>query len=588
MSRLTFLLVHGFSGRDQDLFPLADRLREVFGLNSVQVLQLPDHENGTTIVGFDQERLLTKISSSLERLRHSTDTLVVLGHSTGGNLVLAALEQAEVVPDLLVLAATPFRVDLEYLNRWQQHQQVRDDLSLTALSGLVRLINTVADQGSVPACPVLLLQGGEDRLVVPQEAQLWQEYLAGEVRLINLPASGHQLFSETGCGVTVEMLVKEVSAALNSAEANLQEFAQRLIDMEPEAAQYVTRNRKQLRHLAMSPSGRRLHGKAVELPEIVPWEPIFANIEITTFCNLRCRHCARSILRPTEEMMSSDLFEKLLDRLPSAYRVTLVGLGEPLLHPQLSKLISIAKASGRRVGMVTNAQLLTTQRSAEILDAGLDSIAFSLDTVDPGLLSELRTGSELAEIETNIRTFCDQAEKLSRPISRAVFSAVSAASFAGLEALIDRVGGLGVHVVMLSDLNFRYNQNDSLSTNINDEDEKLVRLAITKSFTQGLPVLGVRALEDFGLAHVYRDALLVPAQQLYRRSTQHRHCFSPWQTISVNVAGEVCACDCQPELKFGSLQQQSLASLWNGSDMRRQRRLMHTQPSPECLICPRF
>jgi len=589
MNHLAVLLVHGFSGSERDLLPLANRMREAFGKDSVQSMQLPGHSREDALACFDLECLLEEIVNQLERLRRDAETLVVIGHSTGGNLLLAALEKSSIVPDLLVLAATPFRVDLSYLERWQQHPQSRTDLSLTTLSGLIKLINDVAARDSVPPCPALILHGGEDGLVLPQEAQLWQKALPGDVRLLDFPESGHQLFSGDGWEITVEELIREISAMLTHSEEYLQDFVQCLTEAEPEAHQFVTGNRAQLRHLAMSPGGRRLQGEVTLLPERVPWGPVFVNIEITTFCNLHCRYCARTGLRPSEKMMSIEMFEDLLDRLPSAYRVTLVGLGEPLIHPQLSELIALAKARGCRVGMVTNAQLISSQRSAELLAAGLDSIAFSLDTVDTHLLSELRAGSDLAIIEANIRDFCDLADKLTRPVSKAVFSAVSAASLAGLEVLIDRVAGLGVQVLMLSDLNFIDNQKDSLHSCVDATHELQIRRVISHGFSQGLPVLGVHALEDFGLARDYKNALLLPVQQLYRRSGQHRHCFSPWQTLSVNVDGEICLCDCQPQRKLGSLLQQSLASLWNGSEMREQRRrMLSEQPSEECLTCPRF
>ena len=589
MTQVAILLVHGFSGSDRDLFPLAERLRDVWGRESVHLPLLPGHHPGESVDGFDLERLLTPISLLLEKLRRSADTLIVLGHSTGGNLILAALEQAGVIPDLLVLAATPFRIDLDYLERWQNHQQKREALSLTTLSGLIKMINKGADNLLVPPCPSLLLYGGADGLIPSREAQLWQQNLAGEAQLIELPESGHQLFCDPGWGSVAEILIEKFTKRLTGDKWELDQFSQRLIAVEPEAAQYVAARREQLRHLMRSPSGARLQEEKVDLPEIVPWAPVFANIEITTFCNFGCRHCARTVLCSTEKMMSKELFEQLLDRLPSAYRVTLVGLGEPLMHPQLNELITLAKNRGHRVGMVTNAQFLNSQYSAEILDAGLDSIVFSLDTVDPELLSQLRAGSDLSVIEENIRDFCVQAEGQSRPVSKAVFSAVSAASFAGLEKLINQVSSFGVHVLMLSDLNFIYNQEESLSSYIDGGQEKQLRRVISQGFSQGLPVLGVRALEDFGLAKNYQDALLLPVQQLYQRSERHRYCFSPWQTLSLNVDGEVCLCDCQSEQKLGNLQMQSLASLWNCSKMRKHRRqMLSMQPPPECLICPRF
>ena len=58
MNRLAVLLVHGFSGSDQDLLPLADRMRDVFGRDSVELLQLPGHAGEGGLAGFDLDCLL--------------------------------------------------------------------------------------------------------------------------------------------------------------------------------------------------------------------------------------------------------------------------------------------------------------------------------------------------------------------------------------------------------------------------------------------------------------------------------------------------------------------------------------------------
>jgi MoaA/NifB/PqqE/SkfB family radical SAM enzyme/esterase/lipase len=589
MNRLAVFLVHGFSGCYSDFFPVADDLIEIFGRDSIHFMRLPNHDREKAVVAFDQEHLLTAISTRLEKLYGSVDTLVVVGHSTGGNLLLAALEQTSIVPDLLVLAATPFRIDLTYLERWTYHQKDQPKLSLTTISGLIKLINACSDRCEIPECPVLIIQGKQDNLVIPQEAQNWCKFFEGKADNIDLPNSDHQLFSGVDHKDISTALHQKIIEISESKERGNQRFFEKLSKVEPEVKQFFSKDKSQIRSLSMSPSGRRLQEKVVKLPEVVPWGPVFANIEITTFCNFGCRYCARTVLTSNNEMMSQKLYEELLDRLPSAYRVTLVGLGEPLLHPQLEEFITLAKVRGRRVGLVTNAQLLDKSRAAKILAAGLDSIIFSLDSVDPKRLFELRHGANLSEIEANIRSFCALSEESSSPISKAVFSAMSVDSLDGLEELINRVATLGPQVLMLSDLNFFYNQVDSLNSNINDERELKIRQAVTRGFSLGLPILGVRNLEDFGLAQRYRDALLLPVQQLYCRSKYHRYCFSPWQTISVNVSGDVCLCDCCSENRIGNLQQQKMEVLWNGHKMREHRRRMLSEhPPKECLICPRF
>ena len=589
MNQLAVLLIHGFSGCDSDFLPVASDLIKSLGRDSVHFIQLPDHDRENIVDIFDEENLLTTISTRLEQIFLSVDTLVVVGHSTGGNLLLAALERTSVVPDLVVLAATPFKIDLRYLERWQYHQKGRSKLSLTTISGLVKLINTVSGKRRIPTCPILILQGEKDNLVIQQEAQKWCEYFGGKADRINFPNSSHQLFNDAAYNDVATVLLQKIMEIGDNEEKKQQIFSESLSEVEPEAKQFLLECNQQVKNLSMSPSGRRLQKKPTKLPEIVPWNPVFANIEITTFCNFSCRYCARTILRSNDEIMSRKLYEELLDLLPSAYRITLVGLGEPLLHPQLEEFIALAKIRGRRVGLVTNAQLLDEKRSEEILAAGLDSIIFSLDSVDPKQLSELRFGANLTEIEANIRSFCALSEKLSSPISKAVFAAISITSLDGLEDLIDRVVTLGPHVLMLSDLNFSDNQIYSLGYNINEEREQKIRRAVARGFSQGLPILGVRNLEDFGLAQRYRDALLLPVQQLYRRSKCHQYCFSPWQTVSVNVFGEMCLCDCCSEYKLGNLHQQGLDALWNGHEMREhRRRMLSDRPPEECLVCPRF
>ena len=105
---------------------------------------------------------------------------------------------------------------------------------------------------------------------------------------------------------------------------------------------------------------------------------------------LRCPHCARSFLARKEEDMTEDVFETVLDRLPHAYRVTLVGLGEPLMHPKIVDFVAKASSQGRRVGLVTNAMRLDNNLSQDLIDAGLASIAFSLDSAEPKVVSEVR------------------------------------------------------------------------------------------------------------------------------------------------------------------------------------------------------
>ena len=90
--------------------------------------------------------------------------------------------------------------------------------------------------------------------------------------------------------------------------------------------------------------------------------PTELQVEVTAACNLRCRMCLVRYRPPFNRVtgsMTAERFARLLDELPTVRRVTLQGLGEPLLAPDLFDMIRIARSRGVDVGFNTNATLLT-------------------------------------------------------------------------------------------------------------------------------------------------------------------------------------------------------------------------------------
>jgi MoaA/NifB/PqqE/SkfB family radical SAM enzyme len=107
--------------------------------------------------------------------------------------------------------------------------------------------------------------------------------------------------------------------------------------------------------------------------------PPILQLEPTTACNLDCPFCLRSSLNRSEGNISFDNFRQIIDKSRSRY-LTLHGWGEPLLHPDLPAMIRYAAGKKISVNFTTNATLLPG-RTDEILDAGLDAIAFSFPEV---------------------------------------------------------------------------------------------------------------------------------------------------------------------------------------------------------------
>src|SRR3954467_11252267 len=82
--------------------------------------------------------------------------------------------------------------------------------------------------------------------------------------------------------------------------------------------------------------------------------------------------------------MRPELFHRLLEDVP-VRRLTLQGLGEPLLSPYLPEMIAAAVGRDIRVGFNNNATLLHARRAGELVASGVDWLHVSLDGAGPAV-----------------------------------------------------------------------------------------------------------------------------------------------------------------------------------------------------------
>lgn len=135
-----------------------------------------------------------------------------------------------------------------------------------------------------------------------------------------------------------------------------------------------------------APGGKR-HNLAENLPLSTPYLvqffPIYA-------CNFACKYCHQSIPMNEREfvtewpVMKYELYEKCINELmqfsEKIKTVRFVGMGEPLLHKDIVKMIKRAKESqvANTIELLTNGSLLTHQVSDGLIAAGLDRLVISL------------------------------------------------------------------------------------------------------------------------------------------------------------------------------------------------------------------
>ena len=144
--------------------------------------------------------------------------------------------------------------------------------------------------------------------------------------------------------------------------------------------------------------------------------PIHLDIETTSYCNLECVMCPRTILSKegvdylpgNDTEIPMDLYKKIIDESAEngLSSIKLQYLGEPLGDSKIVARIKYAKEKGILDVMInTNATLLTEEMSYKILDAGLDDIFFSVDSIDPKTFNKIRIGADYHQVVENIKNF---------------------------------------------------------------------------------------------------------------------------------------------------------------------------------------
>lgn len=115
-----------------------------------------------------------------------------------------------------------------------------------------------------------------------------------------------------------------------------------------------------------------------------PPAPRSVKIELTANCNYRCAFCVKSI-RPDNGQMDRALYSRVIREMRAAgvEELGVFYIGESFTCAWLPEAIAEAKAVGfPYVFLTTNGSVATPERVEACMDAGLDSLKFSINFSD--------------------------------------------------------------------------------------------------------------------------------------------------------------------------------------------------------------
>ena len=304
----------------------------------------------------------------------------------------------------------------------------------------------------------------------------------------------------------------------------------------------------------------------------VPYRPFYCTMDIEAKCNLKCTMCPRNDPRFQESEMPYDLFARIIDQLPFLKGAQLAGLGEPMLHKDLFRMIRHLKDRKMSALITTNGTLLNKANIGKIFESGLDVVHVSIDSGNPETYRSIRVGAELEDVKARAKNLVDQRNKMQSKLRVNINSILMRRNYREIEDMVRLASEIGVDQVIFCDIQYSFDVGISKryeSLRLADEGEKKE----------------MRRL--FGSAKALSEKLKIPISlpRLEQPKTRE-YCEQPWIYLVVKDTGKVRPCCAIHHKEFGDLTREDYRTIWNNSEFQSFRKTLLSEDIPtECKHC---
>ena len=171
--------------------------------------------------------------------------------------------------------------------------------------------------------------------------------------------------------------------------------------------------------------------------------PTYIMFDMTNKCNAKCIHCPHSVGfngSQTSEFISTQSYKNIIDQCVGQKLdfVRITADGEPLLHPEIWKLLEYARKKGvGPIGVTTNGSALNAVNAQKLLDSDIFLIDFSLDAFSQKTFEVVRAGLSYQRTLKNVLTLIEMRNKANSDLKIMVSFVKQSENLRELEAFIN-------------------------------------------------------------------------------------------------------------------------------------------------------
>jgi radical SAM protein with 4Fe4S-binding SPASM domain len=307
--------------------------------------------------------------------------------------------------------------------------------------------------------------------------------------------------------------------------------------------------------------------------------PQLIHMKFTNCCNLKCRMC--DIWRRKNGAELSTLqWEKVISDVYSwlgPFRLEIAG-GEPLMRYDLEKIIHYCSQKKIYTVLTTNATLIDKQRAKQLIDAELDVLNISLDSLNPSIHNYLRGTSNTFERIMEAISWIKRYRRNSKKPSICISSIIMKQNLNEIIKIVEYVyqGGANLINFQILDNNFHakyhprwYENNEFWIKDVEKLEEVISNLVDLKK--RGYPINN-----SFSQLELFKQYFKGPDC-----FSQKYACLAGCKNFIVNYNGDALLCWNMP--KIGNVLEVNPKKIWY-SVLAEKRKKQITECTKTCRI----
>lgn len=293
--------------------------------------------------------------------------------------------------------------------------------------------------------------------------------------------------------------------------------------------------------------------------------------ELTNACNLNCVMCGRNAANFKPTVFDMDVFRSFEPIMDYAEEVTLMGWGEPTIHPHFNEMLEIINRHSARKYFCTNGMNLKKIKNA-IFDYNVDVFAVSLDGATDETNGRIRRGSKIDVIKEDLKDIVriKKERGLKYPWINFVFCAMRS-NIKELPDLVRLAAEIGIDEVKVVYLTVF---EESLLHETLWGHEKLVCDVFNEAIQLGESLGIVLKLPHYVGEDIAGDKM-------------HKDCFVSWRDFFLGSDGFVRPCMSTPIHFFEYNKNVDFMEMWNSKEYQEYRSIVNNQEKMDvpCTRC---